>query len=201
MISLVCLPSPLHNAWHITLLNKCLNEARMQGDRKRGKRKEVREEGRRKLAFPGHSSCGWHRAVSRKKCDVLSIWLASSAETDVKGGRSGAAFPWGSSLLLEAQLLLRCGNGGRVSLQISKVPSLPLHNVTPSLVCREVICSKWSRLIWCPCSFSSLPSASEGLARCWCVPRATHQRHWVGVRFSMMSVIYQASPALGEPRA
>ena len=83
MIFLVCLPSPLHNAWHITLLNKCLNKARMQGDRKRGKRKEVREEGRRKLAFPGHSSFGRHRAVSRKKWEVLSIWLASLAETMV----------------------------------------------------------------------------------------------------------------------
>ena len=41
----------------------------------------------------------------------------------------------------------------------------------------------------------------RGLSKVLMCPQATHQRHWVGVGFSMMSVIYQASPALGEPGA
>ena len=67
----------------MTLLNKRLNKAWMQGNRKRGKRKEEKGEEENWLVLAIPALVGTED-VSRKKvrCLVL-IWLALSADTMV----------------------------------------------------------------------------------------------------------------------
>lgn len=111
----VSLPSPLHHAWHIGLLNKCLSKNARLLQERGGKRRK--EGGKQKTVAFSWSLPLWSAAKmlvgSSGQCPF--IWLASSAETTVSSGQgwSGTGHPWGSSLLLEAQLLLRHGSDGQ----------------------------------------------------------------------------------------